>query len=67
MVSWARMGLRGATGFDVSYRPRFPIVGKDGVDLAEKWKVCPEAYLGVCIPDMPNLITFIGPSWPVER
>lgn len=22
-----------ATGFDVSYRPRFPIVGKDGVDL----------------------------------
>jgi cation diffusion facilitator CzcD-associated flavoprotein CzcO len=55
-----------ATGFDVSYRPRFPIVGKDGVDLADKWKVCPEAYLGVCIPDMPNLVTFIGPSWPVE-
>jgi cation diffusion facilitator CzcD-associated flavoprotein CzcO len=55
-----------ATGFDVSYRPRFPIVGKDGVDLAEKWKVCPEAYLGVCIPDMPNLVTFIGPTWPVE-
>jgi cation diffusion facilitator CzcD-associated flavoprotein CzcO len=49
-----------ATGFDVSYRPRFPIVGKDGVDLAEKWKVCPEAYLGVCIPDMPNLITFVS-------
>lgn len=22
-----------ATGFDVSYRPRFPIVGKNGVDL----------------------------------
>jgi cation diffusion facilitator CzcD-associated flavoprotein CzcO len=56
-----------ATGFDVSYRPRFPIVGKGGVDLADKWKVCPEAYLGVCIPDMPNFVTFIGPSWPVER
>lgn len=56
-----------ATGFDVSYRPRFPIVGKGGVDLAEKWKVCPEAYLGLCIPDMPNFVTFIGPSWPVER
>lgn len=25
-----------ATGFDVSYRPRFPLVGKGGVDL----KVC---------------------------
>lgn len=31
-----------ATGFDVSYRPRFPIVGQNGVDLADKWKVCPE-------------------------
>ena len=56
-----------ATGFDVSYKPRFPIVGKDGVDLADKWKVCPEAYLGVCVPSMPNFVTFIGPSWPVER
>lgn len=56
-----------ATGFDVTYRPRFPIIGKNGVNLADKWKGCPEAYLGVCIPDMPNLVTFIGPSWPVER
>jgi len=55
-----------ATGFDVSYRPRFPIVGKNGVDLADKWKVCPESYLGLAIPDFPNFITFIGPTWPVE-
>ncbi|KAI7972819.1 hypothetical protein EIK77_003965 [Talaromyces pinophilus] len=27
-----------ATGFDVSYRPGFPLRGRDGVDLAEKWK-----------------------------
>jgi cation diffusion facilitator CzcD-associated flavoprotein CzcO len=56
-----------ATGFDVSYKPRFPIVGQNGVELSEKWKVCPEAYLGIAIPDMPNFITFIGPSWPVEN
>ena len=31
-----------ATGFDVSYRPRFPIIGQNGTDLADKWKVCPE-------------------------
>jgi hydroxyversicolorone monooxygenase len=31
-----------ATGFDVSYRPRFPIVGQNGRDLADKWAVCPE-------------------------
>ena len=56
-----------ATGFDVSYRPRFPIVGQNGVELREKWKVCPESYLGITVPDMPNFITFIGPTWPVEN
>ncbi|TKX26188.1 sterigmatocystin biosynthesis monooxygenase-like protein 1 [Elsinoe australis] len=56
-----------ATGFDVSYKPRFPIVGKGGVDLKDKWGVCPEGYLGLGIPDMPNFITYIGPTWPVEN
>ncbi|KAF2769857.1 FAD/NAD(P)-binding domain-containing protein [Teratosphaeria nubilosa] len=56
-----------ATGFDVSYRPRFPLVGKGGLDLKDKWKVCPESYLGLAIPDFPNLITYIGPTWPVEN
>lgn len=56
-----------ATGFDVSYRPRFPIRGKNGVDLAAKWSVCPEAYLGLAVPDMPNFLTFVGPNWPVEN
>lgn len=56
-----------ATGFDVSYRPRFPIIGRNGVDLADKWRVCPEGYLGLAIPDFPNFLTFIGPNWPVEN
>ncbi|KAA8569390.1 hypothetical protein EYC84_001035 [Monilinia fructicola] len=56
-----------ATGFDVSYRPRFPIIGQNGVDLREKWKKIPESYLGLTVPDMPNFITFIGPTWPVEN
>ena len=38
-----------ATGFDVSNRPPFPIVGRNGVDLGEKWKDEPESYL-VSIP-----------------
>ncbi|KAF2725703.1 FAD/NAD(P)-binding domain-containing protein [Polychaeton citri CBS 116435] len=56
-----------ATGFDVSYRPRFPIIGQNGVELAEKWRECPESYLGLAVPDMPNFITFVGPTWPVEN
>jgi len=56
-----------ATGFDVSYRPRFPVIGKNGVDLKKKWEVCPEGYLGLGVPDMPNFVMFIGPTWPVEN
>lgn len=52
-----------ATGFDVTYRPRFPVVGKNGVDLKEKWKDTPEAYLGLGVPDFPNFVMFIGPTW----
>lgn len=54
-----------ATGFDVTYRPRFPVIGKNGVDLYEKWKVEPEGYLGLAVPDMPNFVMFIGPTWYV--
>jgi cation diffusion facilitator CzcD-associated flavoprotein CzcO len=56
-----------ATGFDVTYRPRFPIIGKNGVNLYEKWKNEPEGYLGLACPDMPNWLMFVGPTWPVEN
>ena len=56
-----------ATGFDVTYRPRFPVVGLHNEDLASKWKICPESYLGLTIPGFPNFITYIGPTWPVEN
>lgn len=39
-----------ATGFDTSYRPRFPFVGQNGVDLRDKWKLYPESYLGLAVP-----------------
>jgi cation diffusion facilitator CzcD-associated flavoprotein CzcO len=56
-----------ATGFDVTYKPRFPVIGKNGVNLQEKWAVAPEGYLGLGVPDMPNFIMMIGPTWPVEN
>ncbi|KAK9426799.1 putative FAD-binding monooxygenase moxY [Seiridium unicorne] len=56
-----------ATGFDNTFKPRFPIVGQDGVDLREKWKVCPESYLGLAVPGMPNFMTFMGPTWPIQN
>ena len=54
-----------ATGFDCTHRPRFPVVGKDGVNLQDKWSEQAEGYFGVTCPDMPNWVTFLGPNWPL--
>lgn len=44
-----------ATGFDVSFTPRFPIIGRDGVSLTDVWsKNIPYAYLSMAIPKFPN-------------
>ncbi|KAH8597214.1 cyclohexanone monooxygenase [Bisporella sp. PMI_857] len=48
-----------ATGFSDGYAPRFPTIGKDGVDLVDKWSFdgdigYPETYLGMMAPGFPN-------------
>lgn len=43
-----------ATGFDLSFCPRFPIVGRDG-DLRDIWRdTTPKAYMSVAVKGMPN-------------
>ncbi|KAF6517096.1 hypothetical protein HZS61_002657 [Fusarium oxysporum f. sp. conglutinans] len=54
-----------ATGFELSYAPRFPILGKDGLNLQEVWLKAPESYLSVCAADMPNYFTILGPASPL--
>lgn len=57
-----------ATGFESSFKPRFPLIGRHGVDLATKWTVGdPEAYFGVSVPGFPNYFSFIGPNSPVSN
>jgi len=51
-----------ATGFDISQIPPYPVVGRNGVSLAEKWKDEPESYLSLACPDMPNYFLFTGPN-----
>jgi cation diffusion facilitator CzcD-associated flavoprotein CzcO len=53
-----------ATGFDVSWRPRFPVVGRNGLDLAEHWKDRPLAYLSFSIPAFPN---YFGTLFPPAK
>jgi hypothetical protein len=43
-----------ATGFDVSHRPHYPLMGQNNVNLREKWAEDPESYISVMTPDMPN-------------
>jgi cation diffusion facilitator CzcD-associated flavoprotein CzcO len=43
-----------ATGFDISFCPRFPLRGRKGISLADQWKEKPEAYLSVATENFPN-------------
>ena len=53
-----------ATGFNVSFRPFWKMIGRNGVDLNTEWAVLPEAYFGICAPDHPNYFVFNGPNSP---
>jgi hypothetical protein len=50
-----------ATGFDTSYRPRFPIIGLDGTTLAKRWEKFPASYLGLGTSNFPNyFMLYVG-------
>ncbi|KAI9870993.1 MAG: hypothetical protein M1830_003547, partial [Pleopsidium flavum] len=54
-----------ATGFDISFCPRFSMVGRNAVSLAEQWKDKPEAYLSLAAANFPNYFMFLGPNAPI--
>lgn len=46
-----------ATGFDVNFRPYFPIIGRNGLALNDAWKDDPAAYLAVAASGFPNFMS----------
>ena len=46
-----------ATGFNVSHRPPWPLVGRGGLTLAEAWKDEPTSYLSLCAAQFPNFFS----------
>ncbi|KAH7120227.1 hypothetical protein B0J13DRAFT_589679 [Dactylonectria estremocensis] len=56
-----------ATGFDVSYRPPFPLIGLGGVDLRKEWTEVPASYLGVMAPQIPNYLSKRAPMEPARN
>ena len=52
-----------ATGFHANkYLWPMDIVGRGGVHLGEQWGDTPEAYLGITVPNFPNLFCIYGPG-----
>ncbi|KAJ5745469.1 flavin-binding monooxygenase [Penicillium odoratum] len=54
-----------ATGFDTTFKPRFPLVNGFGEDLRDLWQKEPAAYLGVTVDKFPNYFFTLGPNSPV--
>jgi cation diffusion facilitator CzcD-associated flavoprotein CzcO len=46
-----------ATGFDVSFKPYFPIVGRDGKTLTKEWAEEANAYLALAAHGFPNFMS----------
>ncbi len=55
-----------ATGFDVSFRPRWRMQGRNNKRLDLEWVENPEAYFGIAAADNPNYFIFNGPNSPGE-
>jgi cation diffusion facilitator CzcD-associated flavoprotein CzcO len=51
-----------ATGFDTTFTPRFPVIGRGGVPLADRWKKTPETYLSMMVDGFPNYFISLGPN-----
>ena len=51
------------TGFEASrFLMPMRVTGRGGVDLHEQWHGDARAYLGITIPDFPNLFCMYGPN-----
>ena len=52
-----------ATGFHANkFLWPMEITGRDGIKLSEQWGEEPEAYLGITVPNFPNLFCMYGPA-----
>ncbi|ETS84129.1 hypothetical protein PFICI_02154 [Pestalotiopsis fici W106-1] len=53
-----------ATGFDVSWKPAYPTIGRDQKSLSDEWHSQPSTYLSITVPHFPNYLIFNGPYGP---
>jgi cation diffusion facilitator CzcD-associated flavoprotein CzcO len=46
-----------ATGFDVSWKPHYPTIGRESRSLSNEWKDIPSTYLSITVPHFPNYLS----------
>lgn len=51
-----------ATGFETNPSQGFPILGRHGINLRERYAHRPETYLGLCTYGFPNFFQSLGPN-----
>ncbi|KAH8686321.1 hypothetical protein BGZ61DRAFT_355017 [Ilyonectria robusta] len=51
-----------ATGFETNPGKGFPIYGRDGINLRDKYKTRPRTYLSLCTDNFPNFFQSLGPN-----
>ncbi|KAG4410692.1 hypothetical protein IFR04_016175 [Cadophora malorum] len=51
-----------AIGFNTSYTGRFPVYGRNGMTIDERWSKYPETYLRVCTNELPNIFFILSPN-----
>ncbi|CAK4031912.1 FAD NAD(P)-binding domain-containing [Lecanosticta acicola] len=54
-----------ATGFDTTFKPRFPLIAPSGKNLQDEWAKEPKSYLGIAAAEFPNYLIFLGPNCPI--
>ena len=52
----------GNVGYDTSFQLPLDIIGRNGVNLNEKWNPHPVHYLSVCVEGFPNMFMALGPN-----
>jgi hypothetical protein len=51
-----------ATGFNATAIPPYPVIGKKGKTLAERFTPYPETYLSLAVDGFPNFFFMLGPN-----
>ncbi|KAK7422774.1 hypothetical protein QQZ08_009399 [Neonectria magnoliae] len=59
--------LMAATGFNTTFKPRFPIFGANGDNVQDLGAQNPVSYLGTGVAGFSNYFIFLGPNNPISN